>query len=42
MPVAEDERVFSFLTNNFDKSAITITTLYKARWKIEVFYKWIN
>jgi len=38
----EDGRVFAFLTNNFDQSAITITSLYKARWKIELFFKWIK
>ncbi|MCK4506366.1 MAG: transposase [Candidatus Aegiribacteria sp.] len=38
----EDGRVFAFLTNNFELSAITITCLYKARWQIELFFKWIK
>ncbi len=31
-----------FLTNNFKLSAETITKLYKQRWKIELFFKWIK
>ena len=31
-----------FLTNNFTLPAITITQLYKARWRIELFFKWIK
>jgi len=31
-----------FLTNNFDISALTITKLYRYRWKIELFFKWIK
>jgi hypothetical protein len=31
-----------FLTNDFTLSAITITKLYKARWMIELFFKWIK
>jgi IS4 transposase len=31
-----------FLTNNFLLSAYTITQIYKARWKIEEFYRWIK
>ena len=31
-----------FLTNNFDLDALTITQLYKARWQIELFFKWIK
>jgi len=37
-----DGRVFAFLTNNFDLPAITIADLYKARWQIELFFKWIK
>lgn len=33
---------FVFLTNNFQLSAITITNLYKQRWQIELFFKWIK
>jgi len=39
---AEFERTFVFLTNNFKLKAITVTQLYKYRWKIELFFKWIK
>ena len=31
-----------FLTNNFDLPAITITELYRCRWQVELFFKWIK
>jgi hypothetical protein len=31
-----------FLTNNFTLPALTITRLYKARWQVELFFKWIK
>ena len=31
-----------FLTNNFELSAFTITQLYKSRWQVELFFKWIK
>jgi len=31
-----------FLTNNFILPALTIASLYKARWRIELFFKWIK
>jgi len=31
-----------FLTNDFDLPATTITALYKSRWQIELFFKWIK
>ncbi len=31
-----------FLTNHFDLPALTVTQLYKARWRIELFFKWIK
>jgi len=39
---SEFERTFVFLTNNFKLKASTITQLYKHRWKIELFFKWIK
>lgn len=31
-----------FLTNNFDLPAATIAQLYKCRWQVELFFKWIK
>jgi len=31
-----------FLTNNFTEPALTITQLYRCRWQIELFFKWIK
>lgn len=31
-----------FITNNFKLSALTIAALYKCRWGIETFFKWIK
>lgn len=31
-----------FITNNFDLPAITIAQLYKCRWQVELFFKWIK
>jgi len=33
---------YFFLTNNFHLAAKTIADIYKARWKIELFFKWIK
>lgn len=38
----ENDKRFIFLTNNFDLSALMIADLYKNRWKIELFFKWIK
>jgi len=35
-------RTLVFLTNNFTLPAETIAALYKARWEIELFFKWIK
>ena len=39
---SEHNTTFSFLTNNYEISAETIALLYKYRWKIEIFFKWIK
>jgi hypothetical protein len=31
-----------FITNNFNLSALKIATLYKSRWSVELFFKWIK
>jgi hypothetical protein len=33
---------FVFLTNNWALDALTITKLYKCRWRVELFFKWIK
>lgn len=38
----EDGRVLVFLTNNFDLPALAIALLYKLRWRVELFFKWIK
>jgi hypothetical protein len=39
---AETSRTYTFLTNNFVLPALTIARLYKCRWQIELFFKWIK
>lgn len=39
---AESDKRFIFLTNNFTLPAFTITELYRCRWRIELFFKWIK
>lgn len=34
--------VYRFLTNNFKLEALTIAELYRERWQIELFFKWIK
>jgi len=38
----EDGKVLVFLTNNFDLPALVIAHLYKLRWRVELFFKWIK
>jgi hypothetical protein len=38
----ESGKVLVFLTNNFDLPALTIAQLYKCRWQVELFFKWIK
>ena len=39
---AQTGKTLVFLTNNFTLSALTITELYKCRWQVELFFKWIK
>ncbi len=39
---AETRKHLIFLTNNFHLAAIIIAQLYKARWRVELFFKWIK
>lgn len=39
---SENNRNFIFLTNNFALPALTIAQLYKSRWRVELFFKWIK
>jgi hypothetical protein len=38
----EKDIILVFLTNNFEVSALEIAHLYRNRWQIEVFFKWIK
>ena len=38
----ETHRRFVFLTNNFALPALQVTQLYKCRWQVELFFKWIK
>jgi len=38
----EQQRRFVFLTNNFQLPALTVAELYRSRWRIELFFKWIK
>jgi IS4 transposase len=39
---APQQKGLTFLTNNFTLPALTITQLYKSRWHVELFFKWIK
>jgi hypothetical protein len=39
---ANTAKRFSFLTNNFIVSALVIAELYRCRWQVELFFKWIK
>jgi hypothetical protein len=41
LDVATGKR-FKFLTNNFTLPALTIAQIYKCRWQVELFFKWIK
>lgn len=38
----EQQRTLVFITNNFSLPALDIAMLYKYRWKVELFFKWIK
>jgi hypothetical protein len=38
----ETDKTFNFLTNNFAISAQTVADLYRYRWQVELFFKWIK
>jgi hypothetical protein len=39
---ADTEKNLTFLTNNFLLPPLTITQLYKCRWQVELFFKWVK
>jgi hypothetical protein len=39
---ADNDMILVFLTNNFELPATTVAALYKHRWQIELFFKWIK
>jgi len=38
----ENDKRLSFFTNNFELPALTVAQLYKCRWQVELFFKWIK
>ena len=38
----QQQRALVFLTNNFTLPALTIADLYRCRWQVELFFKWIK
>ena len=39
---ATHDQLLVFLTNHFDLPALTVTELYRCRWQVELFFKWIK
>jgi len=39
---AQTGKTFNFLTNNFARSVQTVADLYRCRWQVELFFKWIK
>ncbi len=38
----EDDKVLTFITNDLERTAQEVADLYKSRWQIELFFKWIK
>ena len=38
----ENDKIYVYLTNNFELTASQIAQIYKERWQIELFFKWIK
>ena len=38
----DQDSALVFLTNNFQLPALTVTQLYKSRWQVELFFRWIK
>ena len=38
----ENDKRLGFFTNNFELPAVTVAQLYKCRWQVELFFKWIK
>jgi hypothetical protein len=38
----DNDKTLVFLTNNFSLPALKVAQLYKARWRVELFFKWIK
>lgn len=39
---AETDKLFIFITNNIELTALEIVLLYKKRWQVELFFKWMK
>ena len=39
---SDTDRLFTFITNNFAHEALVIIQLFKSRWQVELFFKWIK
>ena len=38
----ETEKTYEFLTNDIERDALEIAAIYKERWEVELFFKWIK